>query len=72
MLTTRLTNGTRILLMAVVLLCSAGLAQAAEDMVKKTLDGRCLAPDHPEYWKTKVYVAKPSMEACLKSGGRRG
>ena len=47
-------------------------AFAAEDVVKKTLDGRCLAPDHPEYWKTNVYVAKPSMEECLKSGGRRG
>ena len=41
-------------------------------MIKKTLDGRCLAPDHEDYWKTKVYVAKPSMEDCLKSGGRRG
>lgn len=50
----------------------AGPAVAEETMIKKTLDGRCLAPDHKEYWKTKVYVAKPSMEACLKSGGRRG
>ena len=72
--TVRLNQRTRRLLAAgaAVLACTAGVAFAAEDMVKKTLDGRCLAPDHPEYWKTNVYVAKPTMEDCLKSGGRRG
>ena len=72
MLRSRLTIGARAMLAAVLLLSASGLSYGAEDMVKKTLDGRCLAPDHPDYWKTKVYVAKPSMEACIKSGGRRG
>ena len=43
---------------------------ADESMVKKTMDGRCLASDHKDYWETKVYVAKPSMAECLKSGGK--
>ncbi len=45
-------------------------AHADESMVKKTLDGRCLASTHKDYWETKVYVAKPSMAACVKSGGK--
>ncbi|MEZ5596099.1 MAG: hypothetical protein R3E84_06850 [Pseudomonadales bacterium] len=38
--------------------------------IKKTLDGRCITKDHADYWKTKIYVAKPTLEACLASGGR--
>jgi hypothetical protein len=44
-------------------------AAEPEKLIKKTLDGRCLAPDHPEYWDTKIYVAKTSMEQCVASGG---
>lgn len=46
-------------------------ALANESMVKKTMDGRCLASNHKDYWDTKVYVAKPSMAECLKSGGKQ-
>ncbi|MEM6708878.1 MAG: hypothetical protein AAF648_08850 [Pseudomonadota bacterium] len=59
-------------LSALIALCAgAQPLLAAESVIKKTLDGRCLAPNHPDYWKTKVYTAKPSMEACLKSGGKK-
>lgn len=39
--------------------------------VKKTLDGRCLTTKHTDYWKTKIYVSKPTMAACVSSGGRQ-
>ncbi len=55
---------------ALVAFSLAGVCAADGDVIKKTLDGRCLAPDHKDYWETKVYVAKPSMEACIKSGGK--
>lgn len=55
--------------LALTLLCNP--AWGKDNLVKKTLDGRCLAPDHPEYWETNIYVAKPSMEACVKSGGKK-
>lgn len=51
---------------------TATTVSADETVIKKTLDGRCLTPEHDDYWETRVYVAKPSMEECLKSGGRRG
>ncbi|MFK7913046.1 MAG: hypothetical protein AB8B93_03960 [Pseudomonadales bacterium] len=61
-----------LLLAAVMLAISAAApAVADESMVKKTMDGRCLASDHKDYWETKVYVAKPSMAECLKSGGKQ-
>lgn len=52
------------------MVCLASASFADGDTIKKTLDGRCLTPDHKDYWETKVYVAKPSMEACIKSGGK--
>ncbi|MGI9325396.1 MAG: hypothetical protein ACR2PZ_09275 [Pseudomonadales bacterium] len=55
---------------ALLTICVSGASFADGDTIKKTLDGRCLAPDHKDYWETKVYVAKPSMEACIKSGGK--
>ncbi len=51
-------------------LLATGSAAADDVLIKKTLDGRCLAPDHPEYWDTKIYVAKTSMDACVASGGK--
>lgn len=39
--------------------------------VKKTMDGRCLTTKHADYWKTKIYVSKPTMAACVASGGRQ-
>jgi hypothetical protein len=39
--------------------------------VKKTLDGRCLTTTHADYWKTKIYVSKPTLAACVASGGRQ-
>ena len=45
-------------------------AGEVKHIVKKTMDGRCLAPGHPEYWDTKIYVKKTSMRACVASGGR--
>ena len=48
----------------------AAPVSAVDSPIKKTLDGRCLTPEHPDYWDTNVYIAKPSMDACLKSGGR--
>ena len=56
---------------ALLLSCStAVLADKPKSPIKKTLDGRCLTPDHPEYWKTKIYIAKPSVESCVASGGQ--
>lgn len=40
-------------------------------LVKKTMDGRCLEKQHPDFWKTKIYVAKPTVAACIASGGRK-
>ncbi len=62
---------TRMVSAFALTLMIAGPALAAETMVKKTLDGRCLDASHKDYWETKVYVAKPSMAACLKSGGKK-
>jgi hypothetical protein len=39
--------------------------------VKKTMDGRCLTIKHADYWKTKIYVSKPTVAACVASGGRQ-
>lgn len=58
------------LLAGAMLVLGTGMAVANETMVKKTMDGRCLAPEHKDYWETKVYVAKPSMAECIKSGGK--
>ncbi|MDA1075693.1 MAG: hypothetical protein O3A63_13170 [Proteobacteria bacterium] len=55
--------------LAVFLYSGAALAEPPAELIKKTLDGRCLAPNHPEYWDTKIYVAKTSMQACIESGG---
>jgi len=39
--------------------------------IKKTMDGRCLTTKHADYWKTKIYVSKPTVAACVASGGRQ-
>lgn len=60
------------------LACAAALAIAGpvtsagevKHVVKKTMDGRCLAPGHPQYWETKIYVKKNSMRSCVASGGK--
>ncbi len=58
--------------------CVVGLASApgiaadsVKHIVKKTMDGRCLAPGHPSYWDTKIYIKKASMQACVASGGKQ-
>ena len=61
--------------LTVAALCAVGAIHVVADedipeLVKKTLDGRCLADDHPDYWDTKIYIAKPSMDACVASGGK--
>ena len=40
-------------------------------LIKKTMDGRCLTISHTDYWKTKIYVGKPNLGACIASGGRK-
>lgn len=58
--------------------CVVGLVSApgiaadnVKHIVKKTMDGRCLAPGHPSYWDTKIYIKKASMQACVASGGKQ-
>ncbi len=48
-----------------------GAAPKPAVLVKKTMDGRCLTNKHPEFWKTKIYVGKPNLGACIASGGRK-
>ena len=64
----------RLVALALVLLAPAALAAAPKkpvSPVKKTMDGRCLTTKHKDYWKTKIYVAKPTLDACVASGGRK-
>ncbi len=63
---------SHILLTAMLLTLSSGAAMADKpnSPIKKTLDGRCLTPDHPDYWETNIYIAKPSVESCIASGGQ--
>ncbi len=53
-----------------LLLCGNAMADKPRSPIKKTLSGECLKPDHPEYWNTKIYIAKPTVEACIASGGQ--
>ena len=57
---------------AALLVSMVGTAYAdkPKSPIKKTLDGRCLKPDHPDYWNTKIYIAKPSVQSCVASGGQ--
>lgn len=48
-----------------------GAAPKPATLVKKTMDGRCLTNSHVDYWKTKIYVGKPNLGACIASGGRK-
>jgi len=48
-----------------------GATKKPATLIKKTMDGRCLTIKHTDYWKTKIYVGKPSVEACISSGGRK-
>jgi hypothetical protein len=67
-----LRKSNHILVAALLLALSSGtvLADKPKSPIKKTLDGRCLTPDHPDYWKTNIYIAKPSVESCIASGGQ--
>jgi hypothetical protein len=47
----------------------AGTASAAEPFVKKTLDGMCMAMDHPAFYETRIYIRKSTMQECIASGG---
>ena len=64
---------TTVLLVASLLATSAHGAAPKKpaQLVKKTMDGRCLTNKHPDYWKTKIYVGKPNLGSCIASGGRR-
>ena len=44
---------------------------ADEPSVKKSKNGICHAKDTTYYKRTKNYTAYNSMDACLKSGGRK-
>ena len=69
---TRSSQKSLCLIALAALLVVGGTAHANKpnSPIKKTLDGRCLTPDHPDYWDTKIYIAKPSVEACVASGGQ--
>ncbi len=62
-------------LLSVVLAVFLGLSSqgtlAEEPPVKKSKNGICHAKGSTYYSKTKHYTPYESMEACLKSGGRR-
>ncbi len=61
-----------VLLIAGMLTLSAHAADRKPAvLIKKTLDGRCLTISHTDYWKTKIYIGKPNLGACIASGGRR-
>ena len=49
---------------------SLSLAQAAEPAVKKSDAGICHDKTSSSYGVTKKFEAFPSLDACLKSGGR--
>jgi hypothetical protein len=49
---------------------SLTLAQTADPTVKKSDSGICHDKSSSSYGVTKKFEAFPSMEACLKSGGR--
>ena len=55
-----------------LMLCSVGFAhaQAADPAVKKSESGICHDKTSSSYGVTKKFESFPSMEACLKSGGR--
>ncbi len=69
---------SRMLAFALVLSMSLAVSSPVEasakkpvSPVKKTMDGRCLTIKHADYWKTKIYVSKPTLAACVASGGRK-
>ena len=63
---------TTVLLMAGLLAMPVhGAAKKPAILIKKTMDGRCLTINHTDYWKTKIYVGKPNLGACIASGGRK-
>ena len=49
----------------------SNLALADEPPVKKSKSGICHAKGSTYYGRTKNYIPYETMEACLKSGGRR-
>jgi hypothetical protein len=49
---------------------SLAMAQAADPAVKKSDSGICHDKTSSSYSVTKKFEAFPSMDACLKSGGR--
>lgn len=49
---------------------SLSLAQSADPAVKKSESGICHDKSSNSYGMTKKFEAFPSMDACLKSGGR--
>ncbi|MDP6469571.1 MAG: hypothetical protein QF921_06925 [Pseudomonadales bacterium] len=54
----------------IVLAGATGHVAAAEPFVKKSLDGACLPMSHPEFYETKIYVRKNTMQECVASGGK--
>jgi hypothetical protein len=60
------------LIASALMLVSTGTAwsQTADPAVKKSDSGICHDKSSPSYGVTKKFEAFPSMEACLKSGGR--
>ena len=58
-------------LLALFLGLSPQIVLAEEPPVKKSKSGICHAKGSTYYSKTKNYTPYQSMEACLKSGGRR-
>jgi hypothetical protein len=46
-------------------------AEANEPVVKKSKSGICHKKGSTYYARTKKFTSYPSMDSCLKSGGRR-
>jgi hypothetical protein len=65
-------NMSALLASCVLMLSSAGLAQAqtADPSVKKSESGICHDKTSSSYGVTKKFEGFTNMEACLKSGGR--
>jgi hypothetical protein len=57
--------------LALLLGLTSQVTLAEQPPVKKSKSGICHAKGSTYYSKTKNYTSYQSMEACLKSGGRR-
>ena len=62
---------TALLVACLIAMPVHGTARKPAVLIKKTMDGRCLTINHTDYWKTKIYVGKPNLGACIASGGRK-